>query len=157
MEKISKIDGLSDNGVSAMRWNGDRAIMILAYESSNLDIIREGVITNLPDIMEKQISGDKSVYDIFYLDSRAFLSTGFGIVVLNLEKDEISDTYYIGDNGESVKVNQITSDGAYLYAATDKGIKRGLLSDPFLVDFNVWETIVDIPHSGESFSAIACS
>ncbi len=37
VEKISKVDGLSDNGVSAMRWNSELETLILAYENSNLD------------------------------------------------------------------------------------------------------------------------
>ena len=155
VEKISKIDGLSDNGVSAMRWSEELGTLILAYESSNVDIIRDGTVVNLPDIMKKQITGDKSIYDIFFVGETAYLSTGFGIVVVNLEKDEISDTYLIGDNGQALKVNQVTSDGTYLYAATDQGIRKGLLSDPFLVDFNAWETISDIPGSAGAFGTIA--
>jgi hypothetical protein len=154
VEKISKIDGLSDNGVSAMRWSSEHETMILAYESSNLDIIRNGVVTNLPDIMKKQITGDKSIYDIYYIGTKAYLSTGFGIVVVNLERNEISETYLIGDNGQSLKVNQLTSDGTYLYAATDQGIRRGLLSDPFLVDYNAWDVITDIPGSSGAFGTI---
>ena len=50
--------------------------------------------------MKKQITGDKSIYDIYFIGTKAYLSTGFGIVVLNLEKDEISETYLIGDNGQ---------------------------------------------------------
>ena len=143
VEKISKIDGLSDNGVSAMRWSSELETLILAYQNSNLDIISDGVILNLRDIMKKQIPGDKTINDIYYLEQSAYLSTGFGIVLLNLEKDEISETYYIGDNGEALRVNQVTTDGTYIYAATDQGIRRGLLSDPFLVDFNAWETLTD--------------
>jgi len=155
VEKISKIDGLSDNGVSAMRWSAEQETLILAYESSNVDIIRNGTVTNLPDIMKKQITGDKSIYDIYFTGETAYLSTGFGIVVVNLQKDEISETYLIGDNGQALKVNQVTSDGTYLYAATDNGIRRGLLSDPFLVDFNAWEIISDIPGPTGAFGAIA--
>lgn len=155
VELLSKIDGLSDNGVSAMRWSKELETMILAYQSSNIDIIRDGVIVNLPDIMNKQIPGDKSIYDVYYYGTDAFLSTGFGIVVINLEKDEIRDTYFIGDNGDALKVNQITIDGTYIYAATDQGIRRGLIDDPFLIDFNAWETLTDIPNSGGTFSCIA--
>jgi hypothetical protein len=54
-----------------------------------------------------------------------------------------------------LKVNQVTSDGTYLYAATDQGIRSGRLSDPFLIDFNSWTLISDIPNSGGAFSAIA--
>ncbi len=155
VEKISKVDGLSDNGVSAMRWNSELETLILAYENSNLDIIRNGVVMNIPDIMKKQITGDKSIFDIYYIDKNAYLSTGFGIVVVSLEKDEISETYVIGDNGQSLKVNQVTSDGSYLYAATDQGIRRGLLSNPFLIDYNAWELVTDIPGSSGAFSSIA--
>jgi hypothetical protein len=155
VEKLSKIDGLSDIGVSAMRWSDDLKILILAYQSSNIDIIRDGLITNLPDIMKKQIPGDKSIYDIFFLGQNAYLSTGFGIVVLNLEKNEVKETYYIGDNGDALKLNQVTSDGEYLYAATDRGIRRGLLSDPFLVDFNSWEIVTGVPESNAVFQGIA--
>lgn len=155
VEKLSKIDGLSDNGVFAMRWSDEMETLILAYESSNIDIIRDGLIVNLPDIMKKQIPGDKSIYDICFYGSDAFLSTGFGIVVINLEKNEIRDTYYIGDNGDILKVNQISIDGTHIFAATDKGIRRGELDDPFLVDFNAWETLTDIPNAGGVFSCIA--
>ena len=155
VEKISKIDGLSDNGVAAMRWSGESETLILAYQNSNLDIIRESVILNIPDILKKQIPGDKSIYHIFFLGSQVYLSTGFGIILLNLEREEISETYYIGDNGEALKVNQVTSDGTYLYAATQEGIRRGLLSDPFLIDFNSWELVTDLPNPAGPYNAIA--
>jgi hypothetical protein len=155
VELLSKIEGLSDNGISAMRWSDELQTLILAYQSSNIDIIRDGKIVNMPDIMNKQIPGDKSIYDLFYYGLDAYLSTGFGIVVINLEKDEIRDTYYIGDNGDALRVNQVTIDGSYIYAATDQGVRRGLLDDPFLIDFNAWETLTDIPNSGGAFSAIA--
>ena len=155
LEKISKVDGLSDNGVSAMRWSNEEETLILAYQYSNLDIIRGGVIVNIPDIMKKQIPGDKSIYAIEFMGQQAYLSTGFGIVVLNLEKNEISETYYIGDNGETLKVNQVATDGTWLYAATERGVRRGLLSDPFLVDFNAWELISDLPDATGVFKGIS--
>ena len=110
---------------------------------------------NLPDIMKKQIPGDKSINDIYFLGQSAYLSTGFGIVLLNLEKEEISETYYIGDYGDALRVNQVTTDDTFIYAATDQGIRRGLLNDPFLVDFNAWETITNIPNANGAFNAIA--
>jgi hypothetical protein len=155
VELLSKIDGLSDNGVSAMRWSEELETLILTYHNSNIDVIRDGVILNLPDIMKKQIPGDKAIYDIYFFGTDAYLSTGFGIVVINLEKDEIRETYYIGDDGDALKVNQVTTDGTYMYAATDQGVRRGLLSDPFLVDFNAWEILTEIPNAGGAFMTIA--
>jgi len=141
--------------VVSMRWNDDLKTLVLAYQNSNIDIVREGMILNLPDIMKKQIPGDKTIYDMFFYGENVYLSTGFGIVVLNLAKNEISDTYYIGDGGEALRVNQVTIDGQYIWAATDAGIRRGELSDPFLVDYNSWETIADIPGAVGVFQSIA--
>ncbi|MCP4314201.1 MAG: hypothetical protein GY790_23355, partial [Bacteroidetes bacterium] len=52
-------------------------------------------------------------------------------------------------------VNQVTIDGTYIYAATDQGIRRGRLDDPFLVDFNAWEILTDIPNASGAFNTIA--
>src|SRR6185295_19485364 len=68
----------------------------------------------------------------------AYLSCGFGIVVLNLVKYEIKDTYYIGPNGTALQVNDVTSDGTNLYAATTSGMYSASISNPFLSDFSQW-------------------
>ena len=156
LEKLSKIDGLSDNGVAAMRWDRGSGTLILAYKNANLDIIRGNDIVNLPDIMMKQIPGDKKIYDIYYHGNNAYLSTGFGIVVVNLEKDEIRETYYIGEDGQALRVNQCCSDGTWLYAATEQGLKRGALDNPFLVDYNTWEKITDLPDPEGNYDGVAC-
>lgn len=154
VETLSKVDGLSDVGIAMMRWSDELETLIIAYENANLDIIRDGSILNMPDIMQKQIAGDKSVNDICFVGSRVFLSMGFGIVEVDLVKEEVSETYYIGDMGEALAVNQVCSDGTWLYAATDEGVRRGLLSDPFLVDYNVWELETGLADPLGSYSGV---
>jgi hypothetical protein len=152
---LSKSDGLSDNGVGAMAWNNGKQLALIAYSNANLDVLRENRVINIPDIMKKQIPGDKTVYNIFFIDEKAYLSCGFGIVVLDLEKYEIAETYYIGDNGDQLTVNQVTSDGTWLYAATDEGVRRAELSNPFLIDFNSWELIGSLPDPYGKYAGIA--
>ncbi len=154
IETISKTDGLSDNGVKSMAWNPEKQLAVLAYENANVDIIKSNEVINIPDILKKQIPGDKSIYHIYFNENRAYLSCGFGIVVLDLDRYEITETYYIGDNGDQLKINQITSDQIYLYAATDDGIRRALLSNPFLIDFNSWDLVDDLPFPSGTYPAI---
>ena len=66
LEKLSKTDGLSDNGVVAMSWSEEDQLALLAYSNANLDILKGNQIINIPDIMKKQIPGDKSVYHISF-------------------------------------------------------------------------------------------
>lgn len=155
LSTLSKTDGLSDNSVSAMNWSETDQLALLAYENANLDILKGKEIINIPDILKKQIPGDKSINDIYFLGGKAYLSCGFGIVVVDIEKYEISDTYYIGEEGFALKVNQVCSDETYFYAATEEGIKRALITNPFLIDFNSWERVNDIPNPDGAFSGIA--
>ncbi|MBT3245187.1 MAG: hypothetical protein HN352_18730, partial [Bacteroidetes bacterium] len=93
--------------------------------------------------------------DIYFLNGKAYLSCGFGIVVVDVQKYEITDTYYIGEDGDALQVNQVSSDDTYFYAATEEGIRRALITNPFLIDFNSWEKITDIPNIDGPFSAVA--
>ncbi|MDA3824082.1 MAG: hypothetical protein PF450_15915 [Bacteroidales bacterium] len=154
IQTLSKTDGLSDNGLSAMRWSEEDQMAVLAYENANVDIIIGNDILNIPDIMKKQIPGNKTINHIYFLNKKAYLSCGFGIVVLDLVKFEITETYYIGDNGTQLQINQLSSDGTYFYAATEKGIKMAAISNPFLIDFNSWKTIETLPFPNSPYSGV---
>lgn len=154
VEKMSKTDGLSDIGVAAMRWSEEDQLALLAYEDANVDILKGMRIINIPDIMKKQIPGDKTINNIYFSDRKAYLSCGFGIVVIDLEKLEIIDTYYVGDNGDKLAVNQVSSDGTYLYAATSQGIRTAEISNPFLIDYKSWQKLEDLPFPDGSYSGV---
>ena len=155
LHTITRIDGLSDLEVSAICWSEEDGMLVIAYRNGNLDIIRDGKIYNVPDIKRKQITGDKIINDIMIIDQLAYLSCGFGIVVVNLEKEEIKDTYYIGEDGGQVEVLSMTCDGGFLYAATSTGIYKADINSPNLIDFNNWMRIPDIPNNSKRFNALA--
>ena len=78
-----------------------------------------------------------------------YIATGFGIVVLDVRKQEISDTYIIGSSGSQIKINDITFANGYIYAVTDNGIYYALESEPFLSDFTNWN-ILNCPLSSSN-------
>jgi hypothetical protein len=142
-QKLSKITGLSDSGAKSVRYHKETGILFVGYSNGNIDLIIGNEIFNIPDIKRKSMPGDKTIYNIRFIDNFAYLACGFGIVELNLDRKEIRNTFFIGDLGSNVKVNDIAYDGEFLYAASDNGIYKGRLSD-FLVDFANWEIITDI-------------
>jgi hypothetical protein len=154
LHTITRIDGLSDLEVNAIKYSEGSGVLVIAYRNGNLDIIRSAEIHNIPDIKRKQITGDKTINDIMIIDQFAYLSCGFGIVVVNLEKEEIKDTYYIGKDGGQVEVKAMTFDGQYLYAATVEGIYKADINSPNLIDYNYWNRISDIPNSNKMFNTI---
>jgi ligand-binding sensor domain-containing protein len=89
------------------------------------------------------------VYDILFEDKAAFLSTGFGIIKLNLERAEFEFTTFTG-----TPVFDLTLFENHFYAATDEGIYRAENNPSLnLADFNNWK-LLDI---GEGFPPVYAS
>lgn len=153
-QKYTKVSGLSDIGISAIAYSTENNLLLAGYSNGNIDIIKNNEIINFSDIKRATITGSKSINHILFIDEFAYLSCGFGIVVLNLEKLEVKDTYYIGSFGTQLQVNQLVLDNNYLYAATHEGIFVADYSNPNLVDYANWNLITDIPDYTANFNAI---
>ena len=118
----SKINGLNDGDISRIAYSEDNNALIIIYNNCNIDILRgENSITNISDIKRKEITG-KQINSISFSGEYAFLSCGFGIVVVNLKKNEISDTYIIGENGTYISVNSVQIASVNIYALPSNGI-----------------------------------
>jgi len=140
VQRMSKINGLSDIGITSIEYNKKTNTIVLSYANANIDLISNLMVTNISDIKRKQILGNKTINSIYCYDKYAYLACGFGIVVLDLEKEEIKDTYYIGPNGSPINVLSITSDNTdTIWAATELGIYKASIKDPNLVNFAAWQ------------------
>lgn len=126
LNRLNKVtpDGLSDIGISSIAYSSPLSTLVVAYSNTNIDLVKGSVVINIPDIKRKQILGNKTINSIFIKDKLAYLACGFGIVVLDIEKEEIKDTYYIGPSGSQINVLAITYHQAddKFYAATEKGL-----------------------------------
>ncbi len=146
IERLSKVNGLADVEANVLNYNKYSNKLLIAYKNSNIDIIdNNGTIVNLADIKRKAILGNKSINNIYFINQYAYLSCGFGIVVIDMDKVEVSDTYYIGSNGSPVNVRDITSDGTYFYVATDIGVYRALQNNPNLANYTAWSLMGGLP------------
>ena len=155
ISKLTKVNGLSDIGIQRIAWNEQNNLLLIAYSNANLDIIKGTSIINLPDIKNKQISGDKSIYNIYFHDHYAYLSCGFGIVVVDILKEEIADTWYIGNQGAALRVFDLTFDktGQTVYAATEKGLLKALLSSNLAL-FSSWTQAGAFSDDSSSFNLV---
>ncbi|MES2592581.1 MAG: two-component regulator propeller domain-containing protein [Bacteroidota bacterium] len=146
IERLSKITGLADVEATVVNFNYNNNKLLVAYKNSNIDIIDNGTIINLGDIQRKTILGNKSINNVYFINQYAYLACGFGIVVIDMDRLEVSDTYYIGPNGGAVNVRDITSDGTSFYAATDAGIYTALQNSPNLANYSSWSVMGGLPN-----------
>ncbi len=143
--RLSKIQGLSDVDPILVKTNTYNNTLLVVYANSNIDLIRNNQIYNISDILRKSIPGKKTINSVYFQKQYAYLATGFGIVVLNTDNYEVKDTYFIGNNGSSVNVYQVTTDQSRIYAATDAGILTAPLSSNNLANYQNWKLETQLP------------
>ncbi len=135
----NKINGLSDIGISTIRYNQSQRKLFIAYTNANVDLIcSDGRIKNMSDIKDKNIMGNKSINNVFFDGDLAYVACGFGIVVFDLKKEEVKDTYYIGNQGDAVNVTDIAFFNNRIYASTDDGLYYASLDAQNLANYAAW-------------------
>lgn len=144
-ERLNLISGLSDIGIKTIKFNTYNNKLIIAYTNGNIDLIdSENSITNIPFIKNSNIIGDKTINHILIQDKDVYLSTGFGIVVLDTDKNEVVDTYLFGPLASYVNTNSIAVLGSTIYAATDEGVFFANKNSGNLADYNEWSLLSDL-------------
>ncbi len=141
INRLSKTTGLSDISVNKIAYNEELNVLIVVYNNCNIDLIKNGVITNISDIKRKEIAGIKEIKNIDLNGNIAYLSSTFGLILLDLEKKEIKDTYNIGDSNGLYDVNACSFLGDSIYAATTNGVFVAYLNSPLLSDYNNWSKL----------------
>jgi len=141
----SKTKGLSDVDITAIEWSQEQNSLLIGYDNGNLDLIKDNEIINIPEISKFSAIDNKTINSITVSGSFAYLGTDFGIVLLNIDKKEVTDTYIIGEGGKRLKVNDVMLSSDEIWAASEEGIYNAKLNSPNLVDFNNWNLISDIP------------
>lgn len=126
IEKFTKINGLSDIGVKLLRKNEYNNSLLVVYDNTNIDVILlSGKIINVSDIKRKIIQGKKTINEVYFNGSLAYISCGFGIVVFDTEKLEVKDTYYLGNGITNLEIYNVTKNDSAIFAATPSGVFYG--------------------------------
>jgi ligand-binding sensor domain-containing protein len=153
ISRYSKMTGLNDMGIAALNWDASTSQLVIAYTNSNIDILKGSIVKNMGDIKRSSITANKTINQIFCSNGLAYLSAGLGVIVADLNKYEIKDTWYLGTNGSQVKVYGFNKDAQYFYAATEEGLKKANQQSTDLSSPDAWQNISGI--EGLSFGAIS--
>lgn len=139
LEKITKTNLLSDVDITAVTSLGDR--LVVGYQNGNIDIVSNTGVVNIPDIKLSNISTNKGINRFVFAGNRLYCCADFGIVVVNIDRREVEDTYYIGNESENYRIISLLVDEQYFYAATDRGIFRADRKSPSLAFYETWKNI----------------
>ena len=145
IEKLSTINGLSGETISAILYIEDQDLLLLGFENGLMQIYDQVNRTFLTvvDILDKPTipPNNKGINQFFRNQDLVYISTDYGISVYDINALEFGDTYYIGPNGSQLKVRQTTMFNNYIYAATEQRLYRASLDNPNLIDYQEWESL----------------
>ncbi|MDO1450048.1 two-component regulator propeller domain-containing protein [Rhodocytophaga aerolata] len=136
---LSRSDGFSDTEVSQVAYNETTQTLLVAYRNGNIDLLQNNTITNIDDIATSADIANKQINHIYFAGNLAYLSANFGVVVLDIQRQEIRETYRnIGANGSNLAVNASTITSNTLFLATARGILAAPVTGVNLLDFSNW-------------------
>jgi hypothetical protein len=139
IKTLSKSDGLSDVSILHVKYHRPTASLIVVYQNSNIDIIRDGNILNFSQIRNNQnISGDKTIYNLSFGDANnVFFSCGFGLVEFFLDNLVFGSTVIT-----PLRVNDFATLAGVYFMATQEGLYRAdPRAIPLIADFSLWNLI----------------
>ena len=134
MQRLSKVQGLSDVGISAL--NGNKTCAVVGYTNGNIDLIKGYNIHNIPHLKNENLLGDKQINSVTFRQEFAYLSCAFGIIELDLNDKQINNTFLLNAAG-NLGVNKLVFYNDSLFAATDSGLYKSSVIDN-LSDFHSW-------------------
>lgn len=132
-----KINLLSDCDIAHIAWCQSAKRLVIIYSNQNIDLLdQQDKVTNVSEFHRKAMTEDKTIYSIDIAGKYAYISTGFGIIKLNVGNGEISDTYNL-----DFRTDYSYTEGEYLYAASStNGLYRGNQRTN-LLDRNNWSRV----------------
>jgi hypothetical protein len=86
-----------------------------------------------------EVSGSKAIHHITVKNNFAYLATDYGVVVFDLLKHELKETWRdLSNTGQNLKILESTFMHDSIFLATEKGVMAGNLNTN-LLDFNSWK------------------
>lgn len=142
IETYSKANGMTDVAPRFVGFDPLNEVLVVTYLNSNIDLYKNHTFYNIPYLKLKSISGDKSIYGLYIDQGKAFISTGIGIIVLDLAKSEVEANYIFSKNSKTFSTYDFSASANYYYALTENGLYKSLKTNPNIQASGSWDSLL---------------
>ncbi len=146
---LTTINGLSGEIISTITFIEDFELLLIGYETGLIEVYSESDdnILSVVDILEKETISpiSKRINHFNEKDGLVYISADFGISVYDLNTLQFGDTFFIGNGGAQININQtaIINNDIYAACGSNSGLRKASLSNPNLIDFENWTSIAN--------------
>ena len=129
---------LSDTYIDRIAWNPTVKKLLIVYSNKNIDLLNENdEVFNISSYYTHSMTYDKSVYNIYIYQQYAYLPTAFGILKVDMRRNEIAETYILKQ-----KIWYVGISGNTIYAKTSNEVVYCASLKENLIDPSNW-TVTD--------------
>ena len=140
IQTYDKVNYLSDNVIDYIAWNPTVKKLLIIYQNKNIDLLTPGSndVFNVSAYYAKSMTQNKTINAVYIYQQYAYLSTAFGIVKLNMQRQEIAESYILNMNITTTAVK----DGSVYARRNDGYVYAGKLTAN-LIDPSNWTLTTD--------------
>ena len=137
LETWTTLNGLSDVGIQTI-FSDEKGRLIIAYTNSNIDLISDYKLHNIRDLLNKQMTGSKTINNISISGDLAYFACDFGVLIIDLKTFLVKDSWLTIRNNATYRALSVTSHNHRYYVATDMGVFSIPVSASNPADFSLW-------------------
>ena len=151
----NSVNSLSDVTISSMGYSSAQSALFIGYDNGNIDKIKNNKLTNIPAIKLADVQGSKRVNRIVEFEGNLFFATGFSIVKIDPDKEEVIDTYYPTNGNAGIVDIEFRNDS--IYALTETKMYVANVNNFALADPSEWyvdERVTELTTPGEKYTEL---
>ncbi len=132
-----KIQPLSDTNIKMIAWNPTVKKIIIIYQNFNIDLLDQNdEVFNISSYYNKNTTLDKTVNNIFIHSQFAYIATAFGVIKVDMKREEIAESYILKQNVVNI---DISGDSIYVKCNNNGTYSvYGAKQDNNLIDPSNW-------------------
>ena len=136
-----KIRQLSDTNIERIAWNPTVKKLIIVYKNKNIDLLFDNdEVFNISSYMNRTMTQDKTINALCIYKHYAYLCTAFGLVKINMNRNEVSESYLLNRNIVAMGVADDV-----IYIKDKQGTLLSAKANGNLIDPNSWTTVATAP------------
>jgi len=149
----SKQNGLNGGEIAQIAFDPLSNTLIIAYEDGLIDFLTGSRFIAMTDLQQKSMTASKYTNHITIEKGLAYFCMPFGIMVVDVQHRQITDTYYIGEDGSEVNVVGVTFSSDSIFAISSNTI-FSIGKNENKMDYQNWRHTGSLP-ADSTYRAIA--
>ncbi len=138
LKVYNRQSGLHGSNITCIGYDESSKTLVIAYEAGRIDLMSAHGVQYITDLYNKDMTQEKTIYNISIYGRTAYLSTHYGVQLFDLRDHRFTDSYWLRPDGEVTPIKDVLLTADSIYAFADDSLYCAKLTDN-LVDYHFWK------------------